>query len=207
MINELKSALLTIQDNVTAVNQEFTSEQKQFAMSWQNSTNKISATMDAFSISAAKESEKLATMLKTLEGVANKLQSDYSDNLDRMNALMQSASENFQSTQEHWADLRENFSKLFNKFMLEQNSAHAAHLGELSAQSSSLLETVRLLQKNTAQLAAFNQSTAEKSHDEIIALKTALENLTSVLTAERAAIQTKPAFVPSGKISDGRMKK
>ena len=50
-INEIRSTLLTIQENVTNVNQEFTSEQKQFAMSWQSATNKISATMDAFSIS------------------------------------------------------------------------------------------------------------------------------------------------------------
>ncbi len=221
-INEIKSTLLTIQENVTNVNQEFTTEQKQFAMSWQSATNKISATMDAFSISAAKESEKLETMLKTLESVASKLQRDYSDNLDQINALMQNASENFQATQAHWVELRENFSKLFTTFMSEQNSAHVAHLDELSAQSLALLKTVsslqenqsqvllnavNSLQENTTQLTVINQATAEKSHDEIIALKTALENLTAVLNEERAAMQAKPAFVPSGKISDRRKEK
>ncbi len=206
-VNEIKSTLLTIQDNVTAVNREFTSEQKQFAMSWQSATNKISATMDAFSISAAKESERLETMLKTLESVANKMQRDYADKLDRMNTLMQSTSENFQVTQEHWAELRENFSKLFNKFLSEQNSAHVAHLDELSAQSSTLLEAIKSMQENTRQATFMNQSTAEKSHEEIIALKIALENLTALLNEERAEIQAKPAFVPNGKISDRRKEK
>lgn len=91
--------------------------------------------------------------------------------------------------------------------MSEQNSAHVAYLDELSAQSATLLAAVRLLQENTAQLVSSNQSTAEKSHDEIIALKTARENLTRVLTAERATIQTNPALVPIGKIVDRRMEK
>ena len=124
-----------------------------------------------------------------------------------MNALMQNTSENFQATQEHWIDLRENFSKLFTTFISEQNSAHVAHLDELSAQSQALLKAVKSLQENTAQLAVTNQSTAEKSHEEIIALKTALENLTVILNEERAAMQVKPAFVPSGKISDRRKEK
>lgn len=51
--------------------------------------------MDAFSISATKESEKLSIMLKPFAGVSNKLQRDHSENFDRMNALMQSTSDNF----------------------------------------------------------------------------------------------------------------
>ena len=185
-INEIRSTLTMIQENITKTNQEFIAEQKQYVSTWQVATNKVSATMDAFSVSAVKEAERLDTVHKTLESIANKMQSDYANNLNAMTMRL--------------TDWQKDFSTIFKSFMSEQKSANVNYLAEMSTQSQSIADSVKSLQKNISNSSLTNQIAIENLRGDLIAVKNALEDLTVTLNAEgtelKKLVEYKPVSLP-----------
>lgn len=165
-IKELNALLSKIENNVVTVNQEFTAEQKHFADSWNIVMNRISETMVDVTSAGAKENERLEKMHSLLENVTRNLQDNALKNFEQTNTLMQNASDNFMV------------------LMSEQTAANAAQLTKMSAQSETMVDTAKALKENISALALNNDSVAEKLHDELVAVKNALENLTGVLNAE-----------------------
>lgn len=183
-INQVNTTLSTIENNVAAVNQEFTAEQKHFVDTWNIVTNRISETMADLVAASEKENERLNTLHAALENIAHDMQINSAENFNRTNALMKDTTDNFQTTTEILTELQGEFPKIFKSLMDEQKISNAANLAEISAQSQSMVNTAKILQENVSELAFNNQTAAEKLRDELIAVKTVLENLTAAVSAE-----------------------
>ena len=183
-LSAFSSLLSKIENNLVAVNQEFTAEQKHFVDSWHIVMNRISETMTDLAAASAKDNERLDTLHNVIEGVAHNMQNNTADNFKQATALMQATADNFRTASSRLTALQKEFYEFFKTLSDEQNTANALHLDEIAAHSKAMVDAVKVLQKNFSKLESDNQVAAKKLRDELVAVRGVLESLTALVRAE-----------------------
>ena len=102
--------------------------------------------------------------------IANELRTSNAENLATIKGILSDNAENLNM-------LKDDFIKLTEKFMADIAATHKNGLSEISAQSKAITNSTKSLQENFSKVADESKSVSENLNVEIIALKSALQQL------------------------------
>lgn len=96
-IDKIRSVLSEIKENVDAMNQEFTDEQKKIVSSWHFVTGNVSKTINHLDSAFSKEAVLLEKLHGLLAEVTRALQKNHAENLEQNARFLQSFTDTFQT--------------------------------------------------------------------------------------------------------------